>query len=418
MPTLASPFANLMARAGPRLQVVGAFRSRNYRIYWAGFLTSIIGWQIQAVALGWLVLERTNSPLYLGLVSASQAVATIALSLLGGVIADRVDRRRLLVFTQIGAFLCSFAIATLVLLGVVQLWHLLVIAFIFGSLQAFDQPTRQALIPHLVERPQLMNAIALGSAVWQGSRIIGPTVAGLLLQFVGTAACFYVTAAGFLVMVAALLSLRFQDQAPAAVRRGSMAGDLAEGLRYIWTNSLFLLLIGMTFFNSLFGMSYVVLMPLFARDVLEVGPQGLGYLLSASGIGALTGTLVVSGMGGIRHKGLLIGVAATAFGLLLIAFSQSRWLPLSLGLLGVMGATFSVYMISINTALQSAVPDQLRGRVMGVYSLTWSLMPLGGMQAGAVANFAGAPAAVALGGSLVALLALWALAFQRRLRTI
>ncbi|MSQ33043.1 MAG: MFS transporter [Dehalococcoidia bacterium] len=396
---------------------MGAFRSRNYRNYWAGFLTSIIGWQIQAVALGWLVLERTHSPLYLGLVSMSQAVATISLSLLGGVIADRVDRRRLLIFTQLGAFLCSFAIASLVFFDVVQLWHLLLIAFLFGSLQAFDQPSRQALIPHLVERPQLMNAIALGSAVWQSSRIIGPTVAGLLLAFVGTAACFYVTSVGFLVMVAALSSLRLGGQATAA-SRGGMLGDLKEGLGYIRGNRLFLLLIGMTFFNSLFGMSYVILMPVFAKDVLGVGSQGLGYLLSASGIGALTGTIIVSTLGGVRRKGLLVGVAAAVFGLLLIAFSQSPWFWLSLPLLGLMGAASSLYMITINTVLQAAVPDQLRGRVMGVYSLTWSLMPLGGMQSGTIANFFGAPLAVTIGGSLVVLMALWALAFQPRLRTV
>ncbi len=396
---------------------MGAFRSPNYRIYWGGFLTSIIGWQIQAVALGWLVLERTHSPLYLGLVSTSQAVATIGLSLVGGVIADRVDRRRLLVFTQLGAFLCSFAIASLVFFDVVQLWHLLLIAFLFGSLQAFDQPSRQALIPHLVERPQLMNAIALGSAVWQSSRIIGPTVAGLLLAFVGTAACFYVTSVGFLVMVAALLSLRLGGQARAASRSG-MLGDLQEGLGYIRGNRLFLLLIGMTFFNSIFGMSYVILMPVFARDVLGAGSQGLGYLLSASGIGALTGTIIVSTLGGVRRKGLLVGVSAAVFGLLLIAFSQSPWFWLSLPLLALMGAASSLYMITINTVLQTAVPDQLRGRVMGVYSLTWSLMPLGGMQAGTIANFFGAPLAVTMGGSLVVLMALWALAFQPRLRTV
>lgn len=405
------------AEAPGRLQVLRAFRHRNFRVYWSGFLVSIVGWQVQYVALGWLVLDRTGSPLNLGFVSGSQAAATIGFSLLGGVIADRVDRRRLLVITQLGAMGCSLVLATLVVTDTVEIWHILVVAFVFGSFQAFDQPTRSALLPHLIDRDDMMNAVALTSAVWQSSRIIGPTVAGLVIAFVGVAACFYLTAAGFLTMVLSVLSLRLVLP-PVVATGNSMVTDLLAGLSYIRRSSLFMSLIGMSFFNAVFGLSYVVLMPVFARDVYGLGPQGLGLLLSASGIGALVGTFIVASLGDFPRKGLLIVGGAIVFGALLIAFSLSPLYQLSLAILVLMGASTSLYMTSTNTLLQLRLEDQFRGRVMGVYSLTWSLMPLGGVQSGAIASAWSAPAAVAIGGSLVIACALFVGATQRDLRSL
>jgi MFS transporter, DHA1 family, staphyloferrin A biosynthesis exporter len=369
------------------------------------------------VALGWLVLDRTGSPLNLGFVSGAQALATISFSLLGGVIADRVDRRRLLVVTQLGAMACSLTLATLVFTDVVQLWQIIAVAFIFGSFQAFDQPTRAALLPHLVAREDMMNAVALTSAVWQSSRIIGPTIAGIVIAFVGVAACFYLTAGGFLTMVVAVLMLRLALQ-PMEASGNGMVADLLAGLRYIRRSSLFMALISMSFFNAVFGLSYVVLMPVFAREVYAVGPQGLGLLYSASGIGALTGTFIVASLGDFPRKGLLIVGGAIVFGTLLIAFSLSPFYQLSLAILVVAGASTSLYMTSTNTLLQLRLDDQFRGRVMGVYSLTWSLMPLGGVQAGAIATVFSAPVAVAFGGVAVVLCALFIGATQRDLRSL
>lgn len=400
-----------------RLQVLRAFRHRNYRVYWFGFLASIIGWQVQYVALGWLVLERTGSPLNLGFVSGSQAAATIGFSLLGGVIADRVDRRRLLVITQIGAMGCSLTLATLVLTDAVQMWHILTVAFIFGSFQAFDQPTRSALLPHLISRDDMMNAVALTSAVWQSSRIIGPTVAGIVIALVGVAACFYMTAAGFFLMVVAVISLKLSIT-PAPPSGKSMLADLTEGLGYIRQRSLFMALIGMSFFNAVFGLSYVVLMPVFARDVYGLGPQGLGLLLSASGIGALVGTMIVASLGDFPRKGLLIVGGAVVFGTLLITFSMSPFYQLSMAILVLSGVSTSLYMTSTNTLLQLRLDDQYRGRVMGVYGLTWSLMPLGGVQAGAIASVWSAPTAVAIGGTAVILCAIFVGLTQRDLRAL
>ncbi|MBI4497129.1 MAG: MFS transporter [Chloroflexi bacterium] len=386
-------------------RMFSALRHRNYRLYWIGMLVAIIGWQIQFVAQGWLVYDLTRDPAMLGLVGMAQAVPTILLNLFGGVVADRVDRRKLLIFTQSVTGLLMLVLTLLVATELVQVWHILAIAFLIGAVWAFDQPTRMALVPHLVARDDLMNAVAMGSIVWQGSRVVGPSLAGVLIATVGMAACFLLTTLGMLVMVGALIAVRVPKVlAPAAT--GNAVAELFEGVRYVLTQPLFLTLIGMTFFNSLFGMSYVILMPALARDVLGVGSEGYGFLMGAGGVGAVMGTLVVAALGNFRRKGWLILGGAAAFGAFILLFSLSRWYLLSLGLLFLMGGVQALYMTTMQTALQTLVPDALRGRVMGLYSLTWSLMPLGGMVGGAVAVLAGTPFAVGLGGSFVLVMAL------------
>ena len=415
-------------RPESRFQVLSALKHRNYRLYWMGSLVSIIGFAIMMLAQSWLVYDLTGSPLYLGLVGLATSVPTIAFTLFGGVLADRIDRRRLLILTQAASGAAIFVLATLTATGLIQVWHILAIAAVIGAIQAFDLPARQAMVPSLVERKDLMNGIALTSTVWQASRIVGPTVAGLLIGLAGIATCFYVTAFGYLVMIFALTKMQMEKTEMAASRQG-MVRNLGEGLGFIRNSPVFYSLIGMTFFNSLFGMSYVTLMPVFAKDILQVGSQGLGLLMSASGVGALIGTFSVASLGDIRRKGYLLVGGATIFGTLLALFGLTQWLLVSqgglvdappspsvlglswwflvsLGLLAFSGITNAFYMTTTMTLLQALVPDALRGRVMGVYGLTWSLMPLGGMQAGAAANFIGAPAAVMLAGLLVAVFAL------------
>jgi MFS family permease len=384
-------------KAGP-LQVISALRHRNYRIYWIGFFTSIIGMQVQTVAMGWLVYDKTGSALNLGIVSGSVAVAAIVFSPFGGVMADRVDRRRLLIGTQSGALACSLALATLVTLDIVVIWQIAVIAFIFGSLQAFDQPARSALVPRLIDRSDLMNAVALTSVVWQSSAIIGPVIAGLVIGFLGLAPCFYLESVGFGVFIIclSLISVRKEDEVPRPHR--GIYTDLLEGFAYIRANSIFMTLISISLFNAVFGLSFIVLLPVFAREELGLGPEGLGALFTAMGIGSLAGTLLVASLGDFQRKGLLIIGGACVFGALLIAFSLSTWIELSLALLVLLGVTRSLYMTSSQTVLQLRLEDRLRGRVTAVYGLTWSLMPLGGLQAGAVADVWGAPVAVAVGG--------------------
>jgi MFS family permease len=405
-----------------RLRTFSALRHRNYRLYWFGMLVAIIGWQVQMVAQAWLVYQMTDSTALLGLVGLTQAVPTIVLTLFGGVVADRVDRRRLIMATQAATGLLILLLATLVVTDLIRLWHIFAIALLVGAVWAFDQPARMALIPHLVEREDLMNAVAMGSMVWQGSRIVGPAIAGVIIGVAGIAPCFYLTTAGMLAMVLTVKAVRVPRIAPPSGSQ-NVFRNLAEGIGYIVGNPIFLTLIGLTFFNSLFGMSYVTMLPVFARDVLTVGSEGYGVLMGISGVGALLGTMVLASLGDVRQKGLLMLAGATAFGSLIVLFALSRAFPLSLALLFLMGAFNSAYMTTVNTLLQSMVPDELRGRVMGIYGLTWSIMPVGGFLAGAfAAAFAdpavGAPLAIGLGGALVAAMALMVAAASPRLRRI
>jgi MFS family permease len=405
-----------------RLRTFSALRHRNYRLYWFGMLVAIIGWQVQMVAQAWLVYQMTNSTALLGAVGLTQAIPTIVLTLFGGVVADRVDRRRLIMVTQAATGILIFVLATLVVTDLIRLWHIFAIALLVGAVWAFDQPARMALIPHLVDRDDLMNAVAMGSMVWQSSRIVGPAIAGVIIAVFGIAPCFYFTTVGMLAMVFALKAVNVPRVAPPPNKQNVLK-NLTEGVSYIWRNPIFSTLIGLTFFNSLFGMSYVIMLPVFARDVLVVGSEGYGFLMGISGVGALLGTIVLASMGNVRQKGLLMLAGATGFGGLIVLFALSRAFPVSLGLLFLMGAVNSVYMTTVNTLLQSMVPDELRGRVMGIYSLTWSFMPIGGFLAGAFAAIfatpaVGAPIAVGLGGALVALMALGLASTSPRLRRV
>ena len=402
------------------VQMISALRHRNYRTYWLGFLVSIIGWQVQALAQAYLVYDLTGSALDLGIISGSQAVSSTVFSLLGGVIADRFDRRRLLVMTQLGGAVCALALASLTAAGAVEVWHIAVIAFVFGCFQAFDQPARSALVPQLIDRTDLMNAVALVSVVWQASAIIGPAIAGLIIAFGGIAACFYVAAAGFAAFVLALFAIKVRPQEGAGLVRRSIAGDLVEGFRYIRADRVFKALISLAFFSAFFGLSFIILLPVFAEEQLGVGAQGLSALYSAFGVGALAGTLGVASLGDFQRKGLLIVGGAALFGVLLVLFSVSTWLTASMALLVCLGLVRSLYMTSGQTLLQLRVDDRYRGRLTAVYGLQWSLMPLGGLWAGVVADLWGAPVAVATGGLAVvafsALVGLTQRDFQRAMQ--
>lgn len=402
-------------------RVFSALRHRNYRYYWLGMVGAITGFQVLMVAQAWLVYEITRSPAYLGLVGLSQAIPAILLTMFGGVVADRVNRRTLLLYTQSSNAVIVFVLAILTATGQIHSgtwWYLIVAALLAGALAAFDQPARMALIPQLVDRGDLMNAIALQSMVWQGSRIVGPALGGVLIGFLGSllgsetlgiAACFFVTAVAMGGMVLAIVKMQLVTGAPAP-GQSHLAQNLAEGITFITRNPVFTSLIGLTFFNSAFGMSYFILLPVFAREILDVGSQGFGVLMGISGVGALAGSTTVAFLGDFRHKGRLLLGGSMAFGFTLILFSFSQVFVLSLAILFVSGIVNSFYMTTVNTSLQALVPDELRGRVMGVYSLTWSLIPLGGMVAGGIASLVGdpavgAPVAVALGGGLVSLMA-------------
>ena len=379
-----------------------------YRNFWLSLFAAVGGFQVLMFGQGWLVHELTGSALYLGYVGVANALPAICLNLFGGVMADKADKKRLIVVTQAMSSSLVFLLGFLTLFHVVRVWHVMVIAVLAGAINAFNQPARMALYPHLLERKALMSAVALNSAVWQGTRIIAPAIAGILIALFGTPSPFFLAGAGMLAFGIVVNRLKVPKIESTAT--GRPLHDLAEGLRFIKDNSIFSFLILMTFFNSFFGMAYVNQMPVFARNILKVGADGQGVLLSISGAGSLIVTLVLGTIGNFKHKGpVMIGGAVMA-GLSVAGFSLTAKFVGSYPLAGcfmfAIGAFTSSYMISIMNSLQMMVPDTMRGRVMGFYGITWSIMPLGGMYAGALAGIIGTPFAIASGGLLVSLFAI------------
>ena len=399
------------------LQALSALRHRNYRLYWFGQLSSVLAQNMEGVAQGWLVLELTNSPLLLGLTGLAFAAPTVALTLLGGVIADRADRRRIMILSQGVSAITFFLLATLIVIERIALWHVIVVAVILGCVRAFDRPSRMALLPQMVPKDDIANAVAVGGTIWQLNRLVGPALAGMMIYLIGIGPTYYFCFAASLVAVCLWLGIRLTTE-PIAPSTGSVLHHMAEGLNFIRTNEIYFIFIAIIFFNSAFGMSYLILMPVFARNVLDVGSQGFGFLQSFGGAGALVGVLAVAWFSHARGKGRQSLLGAFVFGVLLIAFAVSKSYPLSLLLAFALGTASQFYMTTISTVLQINLPNELRGRVMGIYGLAWELMPIGGMIAGAIAEFASAPIAVGFGGFMVAIMALLVAIFYPSVRRL
>ncbi|MBW2623535.1 MAG: MFS transporter [Deltaproteobacteria bacterium] len=407
-------------RGGWRPTLPPALQYPAYRNFWLSLFTAVGGFQILMFGQGWLVHELTGSPLFLGYVGAANALPAICLNLFGGAVADKADKKRLIVVTQTMSSSLVFLLGFLTLFHVVRVWHVMVIAVLAGAINAFNQPARQALYPHLLERKALMSAVALNSAVWQGTRIIAPGIAGMLIALFGTSSPFFAAGAGMLAF--AIVVHRLDVPKIESSATGRPLHDLAEGLKFIKNNSIFSFLILMTFFNSFFGMAYVNQMPVFAKDILKVGAEGQGVLLSVSGAGSLIITLILGTIGNFKHKGPVLIGGAVMTGLSVAGFSlTARFVgsyPLAGCFMFAIGAFTSTYMISIMNSLQMMVPDDMRGRVMGFYGMTWSIMPLGGMYAGALAGVIGTPFAIAIGGILVSVFAIGPALVNRRVRHI
>jgi MFS family permease len=391
---------------GKARTILSVLRQRNYRFYWLGHFSSVLAQNMEMVAQSWLVLQLTNSPLLLGLTGLTNSIPTIALTLVGGVMADRTDRRGIVLFAQGITAAFFFILATLVISGRIRLWHILLLAFLSGCLRAFERPSRLALLPQTISKEEMPSAVALAGTIWQLNRLIGPAVAGMLIYLVDVGPTYY---ACFLSSVAALICwylIRIQGY-DFPGRQSGLFQHMMDGLRFIRSDEVFYIFIAMTFFNSVFGMSYSILMPVFARDILLVGSQGFGFLQSAGGAGALGGTIMVAASARWRRKGLQAVSGAIVFGMLLVGFGFSSSYPLSLVLVLLIGLASQFYMTTISTILQLKLPDQFRGRVMGIFGLTWDLMPVGGAVAGTMAEYTGAPVAVAFGGFWVMAMALW-----------
>lgn len=375
----------------------GALDIPAFRTWFIASIISNIGSWMQIVGQGWLVLQLTDSAFYLGLVGLVRAVPTIVFSLIGGVLADRFDRRRILLVTQSVAGGSSLLLAALTWTGVVTVWHILSIAFVSSVFFAVDNPTRQALVPDIVGRERVTSAIGLNSAAWNGAAIVGPSVAGVLLTVVSAAGLFLVNGLSYLAVIGAVLVLPELPRRGAA--RRSAAGQLADGLRYISGARAVWGLLLLIAVPSVFARPYIQLMPIFARDILGRGSAGYGLLMAASGIGALIGALVTASLGNYQRRGRLLLGVTFALGLTLIAFAESRSFGLSLGLAALLGGASTLMMSLTNTLLQGIVADEMRGRVLSVYTLiAGGLMPLGSMVLGSAGAAIGVPLAVAIGG--------------------
>jgi MFS family permease len=353
---------------------------------------------MQMVAQSWLIYRMTGSAALLGLLGFAGQIPVFVLAPLGGVIADRVSRHRVLVTTQTTMMALAAALAVLTLSGRVQVWHLFVLASLLGIANAFDIPTRQAFVIEMVEREDLMNAIALNSSMVNGARVVGPAVAGVVVAAVGEGWCFFLNAVSYVAVIGALLLMRLPRR-PRATPQVSAWASIVEGFVFSWQTApvrALLLLLGLV---SLMGMPYSVLMPIFADRILAGGPNAYGLLMSASGVGALAGAATLTVRRQIRGLGRWVALSATGFGVSLIAFSFSRSLWVSALLLVPAGFCMMIEMAASNTLIQAMVPDRLRGRVMAVYSMMFmGMAPLGALVAGALAAPLGAPATVAIGG--------------------
>jgi MFS family permease len=385
-------------------QTLRALKHRNFRLFFFGQLTSLTGSWMQSLAQGWLVWRLTHSAWLLGLVGFFQMAPVLFLGLLGGVAADRFDRHRIVIATQTAALIQSVILAALTLAGVITVWEILALAAVLGVVNAFDMPGRQAFLVQMVGREDLGNAIALNSSIFNGARIVGPAIAGFVVSRWGEGACFAVNAVTFLAVLASLFAMRLEKRTAARPPGGTWQ-RLQEGFAYSWRTPHVRALLTLVTVTSLFAFPYIVFLPALAGGVLNRDATGLGILMTFSGVGALSGALVLAHREGIRGLGRLTGHMAMAFGAALVLFGYSSDFWLSCFALALVGFFMMCQMAATNTLLQSLVPEDLRGRLMSLYVITFvGVAPVGSLIMGKVAERVGVQAAI-MGGGLVTVVA-------------
>jgi MFS family permease len=384
----------------PKRSGIGrALRHRNYRLFFSGQSISLMGTWIMRIATSWLVYRLTGSALLLGLVGFCGQIPTLLLAPFAGVVIDRWDRHRILVWTQALSALQSLALAVLALSGTITVAWVLALQVLQGIINAFDTPARQAFVVQMVEdRADLPNAIALNSTMVNGSRIIGPSVGGIIIAAVGEGWCFMIDAISYLAVIASLLLMRVEAPAPRTETTG-MLDELRAGFRYVAGFAPIRTALIMLAIVSAMGMPYTVLMPVLASKVFHGGPHTLGFLMTASGVGAVAGALYLAARGSVLGLGRVMAVSTLTFGLGLIVFGAARSLWLALAVLPFVGAGFMVEMASTNTILQTITEERMRGRVMSFYAMAFlGTAPLGSLLAGVVADRIGASATIMSGG--------------------
>jgi MFS family permease len=378
--------------------MVRSLRHRNFRLFFSGQLISLIGTWMQTIAQAWLVYRITGSSLLLGVVGFAGQIPIFILSPLGGLAADRWNRQKIVIGTQVASMLLAFVLAALTLLHIVKTWEIITLAALLGAVNAFDIPGRQSFLIEMVSRDDLMNAIALNSSMFNGARVIGPAIAGILVSRIGEGWCFFANGASYIAVIAGLLMMKLPPYRP--VPAGTSPFEhIAEGFRYIQRTAPILALITLIGIVSLVAVPYSVLMPIFADQILHRGAHGLGILMGSAGVGALLGALTLASRRGVKGLGTVVGFAAMAFGVSLILFAFSKIFWLSVVLLVPVGYGVMLQMSSSNTLIQAMVPDELRGRAMAMYTMMFmGMAPIGSLLSGLFADWIGAPLTVAIGG--------------------
>lgn len=383
-----------------------ALTHRNFQLFFSGQLISLTGTWMQTVAQSWLVYKMTGSSLLLGSVGFASQIPVFLVAPLGGTTADRMNRQRVVIATQTASMILAFVLAALTLTHTVKVWHIFVLAALLGVVNAFDIPGRQSFLVDMVGRDDLMNAIALNSSMFNGARVVGPAIAGILVAKIGEGWCFFVNGVSYIAVIIGLLLMNVD--CPRRSKSDSPLDDIIEGFRWVSHTGpirALLLLLGVV---SLVGMPYTVLMPIFADRILHGGAKGLGILMGFTGIGALFGALTLAMRSGVKGLGRLVSICCAGFGISLIAFSFSKIFWLSAVLLIPVGFTIMLQMACSNTLIQAMVPDALRGRVMALYSMMFmGMAPFGALLGGAIADRVGAPIAVAAGGAASIAGAIW-----------
>ena len=398
---------------------ISSLRYRDYRLLWVGTAVMSAGQWLQQIALSWLVFDMTGSAGLLGLINGVRFLPFLFTSLIGGVLADRMDRRRLMLWTQWYVLVATLAMGLLLLSGRAAVWHLFAFTFISGIGWSLSQPVRQSVLPSLVPRAELLNAVSISSAAFNITRTVGPAIGGLLLATLGGGGTFLVQSVLYAVVLAMTAAMHIPPLAPSPTGNGGTAWQsIQEGVRYVRATPVVasLLLLGLV--PMLLGMPYQSLMPIFAADIYRIGPGGLGVLTGVAGFGSVMATVVIAGLGDFPRRGLVQILCLAAFGVTLLLFSQVTWLPLALAVLVGVGAAQFGYNALNQTQLQTAIVDHMRGRVMSLYMLNVGLVPAGSLAAGLLADALGAPATLALMGSLIAGIATLALARAGNIRRL
>jgi MFS family permease len=406
-----------------------ALSHRNYRLFWTGAFLSNIGTWMQAVAQGWLVLKLTDSSFWLGVDGFMAMAPGMVLTLAGGVFADLVDRRRLLLYTQIVSGAAALGLAVLISTNVISnfhdVWIILAFSFVTGCCLSLAAPSYQAITFDMVGREDLANAVALNSTQFQLSRVLGPALAGVGFKFFGLAGCFFVNGISFIAVVVALMMVRVDESASARTNlrpvhdRRALWEDLTDGFRYVRRRPRVFVLLSISAFNSLFGAPYLTFVPIFARDIFQLGASGLAWMMGTAGAGAFCGALGLAYLGDFKRKGWTVISGSLAFGVCLIAFSLSTKLTVSLIFLFSIGFSIVTSVAMVNTLLQQLVTDQMRGRVMSMFIFSFiGTMPIGNLLAGIASHRFGAPHTLAAGGVAVVIYAAIVALTNKRLREL